>query len=181
LDQATAIAVDGNGNVVVTGESAGSAGNADYATIKYSGAGVPLWTNRYNGPGNDYDGAWAVAVDGSGNVLVTGESIGSNFFSDITTIKYSSVGVGLWTNRYNGPAEDYDYGQAIAADNNGNVFVTGVSWAADFLRLRDRSLPSTGVLLWDKFYSGAADTDDAATAMALDVNGSSLPEQIGVL
>ena len=24
----------------------------DYATIKYSSAGVPLWTNRYNGQGS---------------------------------------------------------------------------------------------------------------------------------
>ena len=40
--------------------------------IKYSSAGLPLWTNRYNGPGNSYDGATAVAVDHSGNVIVGG-------------------------------------------------------------------------------------------------------------
>ena len=27
----------------------------DYATIAYSSAGVLLWTNRYNGPGNRND------------------------------------------------------------------------------------------------------------------------------
>jgi hypothetical protein len=59
--------VDGSGNVFVTGSSAG-----DYATIKYSGAGVPLWSNRHNGSGNNHDYASAVAVDGSGNVFVTG-------------------------------------------------------------------------------------------------------------
>src|SRR5215472_16090371 len=51
-DQANAIAVDSSGNVFVTGVSAGSGGGTDYATIKYSNAGVPKWTNRYNGPGN---------------------------------------------------------------------------------------------------------------------------------
>ena len=33
---------------------------------------MPLWTNRYNGPGNGDDRAYAVAVDGSNNVIVTG-------------------------------------------------------------------------------------------------------------
>jgi hypothetical protein len=35
---------------------------------------VPLWTNRYNGPGNGDDYAYAVGVDGNNNVIVTGAS-----------------------------------------------------------------------------------------------------------
>ncbi len=74
------MAVDASGNVFVTGFSVGSGGNSDYETIAYSGAGVPLWTNRYNGPGNGSDYARAVAVDGSGNVFVTGYSYGTQSY-----------------------------------------------------------------------------------------------------
>src|ERR1017187_2559848 len=69
-DEATAVAVDGSNNVIVTGFSIGSGSGYDYATIRYSGAGVPLWTNRYNGPGNGNDYAQSMAVDGSNNVIV---------------------------------------------------------------------------------------------------------------
>jgi hypothetical protein len=68
LDYAFAVAIDGSNNVIVTGISYSSSGS-DYATIKYSGAGVPLWTNRYHGPGNSNDLAYAVAVDSSNNVV----------------------------------------------------------------------------------------------------------------
>ena len=69
-------------------------------TIKYSSAGLPLWTNRYNGPGNDHDCANALAVDASNNVIVTGYSMSNTGGYGYATIKYSSAGVPLWTNRY---------------------------------------------------------------------------------
>src|SRR5262249_26844946 len=95
-DNATAITVDSGGNVIVTRYSTGKPNNYDYATIKYSGAGTPLWTNRYNGPGDYTDQASALAVDGSGNVFVTGSSYGVGY----ATIKYSGAGTPLWTNTY---------------------------------------------------------------------------------
>ena len=82
------MAVDGSDNVIVTGQSMDSGGTPYYASIKYSGAGVPLWTNRYNGPGNGSDVANVVVVDHSGNVIVAGGSYGSGNNSDFATIKY---------------------------------------------------------------------------------------------
>ena len=70
---ATAIAVDSKGNVLVTGDSWNGT-NYGYATLKYSNAGTPLWTNRYDGPGNLRDIPRAIAVDQTGNVFVTGFS-----------------------------------------------------------------------------------------------------------
>ena len=75
----------------VTGYSYGSGSSEDYATVAYSGAGVPLWTNRYNGPWNYDDKAVAMAVDGSGNVFVTGNSYSANDNRDYATIKYSAT------------------------------------------------------------------------------------------
>src|SRR4051794_22248755 len=71
------LVVDSSGNVIVAGTGNDESGG-DWLVIKYTGAGVALWTNRYNGPGNS--GAAALAVDGSGNVLVSGNA----------TTKYSS-------------------------------------------------------------------------------------------
>src|SRR5207244_3129873 len=91
--------------------------------------GVPLWTNRYDGPGNSNDYAWAIAVDRSGNVFVTGSSwSGSEITSsDYVTIAYSNSGAPLWTNRYDGPGSGWDGATAIAVDSSGLVIVTGFS------------------------------------------------------
>ncbi|MGC9111184.1 MAG: SBBP repeat-containing protein [candidate division WOR-3 bacterium] len=129
IDEAIAIAVDGTGNVYVTGWSIGSGTDYDYATIKYNSAGDTVWVRRYNGPGNyNYDDwAYAIAVDGTGNVYVTGTSWGSGTYRDYATIKYNSAGEPVWVRRYNGPGYQSDGASAIAVDGTGNVYVTGAS------------------------------------------------------
>jgi len=71
------VAVDGNGNIFVTGTSVRTAEASSYVTIAYSGSGVALWTDWYTGPRNLSDrnsDALALALDASGNVFVTGYS-----------------------------------------------------------------------------------------------------------
>jgi hypothetical protein len=173
-DEAYLVALDAIGNVVVAGASRGSGGNYDYTTIKYSSAGVPQWTNCYNGPANGSDSPDALAVDGSGNVVVTGSSRGVGSDSDYATIKYSSDGVPLWTNRYNGPGNYVDEALAIAADASGNVVVTGVSVDtvnnADWATIK---YSSAGVPMWTQRYNGPANGADLpATTSTLAVDAS---------
>src|SRR5262249_411726 len=119
LDIAYAVAVDGSGNVYVTGSSVGPGSCNldcnDYATIKYDASGQQQWVARYNGPANDDDHASAIAVDASGNVYVTGSSIGTTWPDfDYATVKYDSSGQQQWVARYSGPGNDLDFGNAIA-------------------------------------------------------------------
>ena len=153
-----AVAVDSGGNVLVTGQAIGSGGSAGYATIKYSGAGAPLWTNWYLGPGG-YDSPAALAVDPSDNVIVTGSSSGTDTGSDYLTVKYSSAGVPLWTNRFRRTVfegVDHETADAVGVDAGGNVFVTGYSdtqFPGDYYKHTDGSYTTVkysamGALLW---------------------------------
>jgi len=83
-DGSYGIAVDGSGNVYITGYSYNGT-NDDYRTIKYDTNGNIIWNKTYNsGYG---DGSYGIAVDASGNVYVTSYSYnGTN--SDFRTIKY---------------------------------------------------------------------------------------------
>lgn len=120
------IAIDKNENVIITGQSQGLNSNFDYVTVKYSPDGIQKWVQRYNGPGNGYEVAYAIAIDSSGNAYVTGTSWGSGTYADYATIKYNAAGALEWVMRYNGPV-DTDDGFAIAVNNSGSVFVTGWS------------------------------------------------------
>src|SRR5262245_3762898 len=103
-----------------------SGGLAALAPQGFAQGGVPLWTNRYAGPINGYDVAIAVAVDSSGNVFVTGGSLGANGRLAYATVGYSSAGTPLWTNRYQGGPFD-SAATAVAVGSSGQVFVTGQS------------------------------------------------------
>jgi hypothetical protein len=106
--------------------------NYDYATIKYSAVGLPLWTNLFNGSGNSYDGANSLVLDSGGNVYVTGQSTGSGSGHDYGTIKYATTGVPLWTNLFNGSGNGDDSGVSLAVDGSGNVYVTGYATGSGY-------------------------------------------------
>jgi hypothetical protein len=118
--------VNSRGDVFVSGQSRIIYGGC-YATVAYSSAGTPLWTNCYHGPGNSPDNARAIAIDRADNVFVTGESAGTDWGHDFATVAYSSKGTALWTNRHSGPGNSFAAARAIAVDHGGNVFVTGTS------------------------------------------------------
>jgi len=68
----TAIAVDQSGNTYVTGHSVIKPDqDSDFLTLKYDAAGSLLWKRTYNGPATR-DKPRAMAIDGSGNVIVAG-------------------------------------------------------------------------------------------------------------
>lgn len=120
--------MDGSGNVSVSGTSQRSGASCDYATIKYDTNGRQLWVQRYDGPTQRDDRPSDVAVDGSGNVYVTGWSKGSSYSDcDYVTIMYSPNGKQLWLKKYCGPGNGHDAAHAIAVDGSGNVYVTGES------------------------------------------------------
>jgi len=115
IDIGRAIATDGSGNSIVTGEFSGTAtfgdttltsdGSNDIFIAKYDGDGNFLWVEQAGG--TDIDIGRAIATDGSGNSIVTGEfrgtatfgdttltSVGSSF--DIFIAKYDGDGNFLW-------------------------------------------------------------------------------------
>ncbi|MEO0093507.1 MAG: SBBP repeat-containing protein, partial [candidate division WOR-3 bacterium] len=171
-DYATAIAIDGSRNVYVTGYSKSSSTWFDYVTIKYNSQGNPEWLARYTGPGYLEDYAYALTIDGSGNVYVTGCSHGgSNTNLDYATIKYNSLGVQEWVARYNGPDNREDYAKAIAIDGSGNVYVTGYSFdtLGDYATIK---YSNSGEQRWIARYNGPGNGEDCANRIAVDGSGN---------
>ncbi len=173
LDYANDLAVDGQGNVYVTGCSYGLGDNSDYATVKYNTSGEEQWAARYNGQANDHDGAFALAVDGQGNVYVTGSSIGSGTDEDYTTIKYNASGVEQWAMRYNGPGNYEDRASKLAVDGLGNVYVTGGSHGSgtseDFTTIKYNA---SGIEQWIARYNCQGNEPDRAHALTVDGEGN---------
>lgn len=174
-DEARVIKVDNQGNVYVTGISAGTPmfqAGLDYATIKYNSAGNVIWVSRYDGPGTSTDYANAMAIDDAGNVYVTGASQGSGTGFDYATVKYNSAGEEEWAARYDGPAGGDDEASAIAVDNSGNVYVTGYSaggsTSLDYATIKYNA---SGVMEWAARYNGPGNDQDAANDIKIDGSG----------
>jgi len=170
---AQSISVDNTGNSYVTGYSYGSGSGFDYTTLKYNSSGVQQWVQRYNGLANGEDEAYALVLDNSDNVYVTGRSFVNGTYFDYTTIKYNSAGIQQWIQIYNGPGEGYDAAYSITTDSLGNIYLTGYSrgngTGDDYATIKYNS---SGVQQWVQRYNGPGNSHDAAYSIATDNSGN---------
>jgi len=147
FDEPRSIAVDGSGNVYVTGIFDGPSiafgattlVNADSSTIdmfiaKFDSSGNVLWAKRAGGVGREF--AEGVAVDYAGNIYVSGSFEGAtvsfdavtltNIFpgvEDIYVVKYDPSGNVLWARSGNG--SNLEWATCVTTDPYGNVFIAG--------------------------------------------------------
>ncbi|UCE19283.1 MAG: T9SS type A sorting domain-containing protein [Gemmatimonadota bacterium] len=174
-DRAYGIVLDDEGSVIVSGTSEGDGTGLDYVTIKYSGTGEEQWVARYDGTGNGDDIALALESDGTGDVYVTGLSMGSGTSWDYTTIKYNTSGEEQWVGRHDGPGHADDAALAIGIDAMGDVYVTGGSCSDSNPESEDYTTikyESDGEQEWVIRYDGPDSYWDEACALALDSEGN---------
>lgn len=178
VDKSNAIGIDDFGNVFITGSSnSAGVGTEDYLTIKYNSAGSEEWTSRINGSGGSVDIAYALVIDSSGSIIITGGSVGSGSGYDYFTIKYSSAGDTLWTRRYNGPKNSKDIAYSIALDDSQNIFITGESEGLTgthgiFEDYATVKYNPAGDFQWAARYNGPAGDYDKANSICVDTEGN---------
>lgn len=131
LESGGPVAVDDQGNVYMTGQTAGSlfgptAGDTDAFLSKYDPSGNILWSRQI---GTDMgDSGSSVTVDGQNKVYVTGRTRGHLFgpnagFSDIFLARYAGDGTFLWGQQM-GTGGD-DIAGSVAADGSANPYIAG--------------------------------------------------------
>jgi hypothetical protein len=194
---AHAVEVDGSENVIVTGWFHGSvdfggglltsAGNADIYVAKFDAAGDHVWSERFGDAHTQY--CYSNSVDGSGNVVVTGEFCGTVDFggglltsagdSDIYVAKFDAAGNHAWSERFGDAGTQSAYSAAV--DGSGSVILTG--WFYGTVDFGGGLLTSTGTAdifiaefdaagthVWSQRFGDAS--DQVARSAAVDGSGN---------
>ncbi|MEY4291170.1 MAG: hypothetical protein RL130_1112 [Actinomycetota bacterium] len=148
-EAAATIAIDREGNVVISGNFKGtvdsdpgeaianltSEGDDDVLIAKLDSSGNYIWAKNFGGTGRD--SGLFVAVDMSGNICLTGifsntvdsdpgiqiSNLTSMGGLDVFLAKFDPSGNYLWSNGRGGSGTDV--GQSTAIDGNGNVYSVG--------------------------------------------------------
>jgi hypothetical protein len=191
-DLASALAVDGNGNIYVVGFSTGTwglpvrafSGGYDAFAAKVDSSGHLIWNTFLGGPGinSGFDYGRALAVDTAGNIYVAGS--GATWGSPVEQpfpgggafiARLDSNGVLIWNTFVGG-----DNGFGLAVDQSGSVYLTGGSgggsWGTPVRAFSGNmdafvaKVDSGGHLIWNTFLGGS--DYDFGYALGLDSGGN---------
>ncbi|MDI1427988.1 hypothetical protein [Polyangium sorediatum] len=193
------VATDAQGNVIVVGQFVGTIdlgggplsspnGVHDILVAKYDPLGNHVWSRRFGANGTD--GARSVAVDGAGNIVVTGvfqstvdfgggPHVSVNGTSDVFVLKLNPAGAFVWSRAYG--AAGGDEGSAVAVDPAGNVIVAGhfrntINFGVGTLTavglddLFVLKLDSAGNHVWSRSYGDA--NSEGMRGVATDASGA---------
>jgi hypothetical protein len=200
-EYANDVAVDKGGNIFITGAFTGtvdfgggpltSAGDSDIFLLKLDPTGKHVWSKRYGGP--DQQSSSGVAVDGAGNVYITGYYLGSVTFGgatftkvgccfeDVFLAKFDAQGNHTWSKGFGGV--DAEGARGIAVDAAGNPVIIGQfqssidfgggaltaagSGAVDIFVAK---FDTTGAHQWSKGFGDAA--DQTGEEVEIDAGGN---------
>lgn len=167
------VVTDSSGNSVITGHSWEAGSLFDFVTIKYNSAGDILWTKKFNGTASGNELATDLGLDNTGNVYVTGSTIGTTTINDFVLIKYSADGDELWTRTYNGPVNGNDNFTSITIDITDNAVITGSSAGSgtglDFATIK---YSPSGDVIWLKRYTSNSVNFEEPMAIDCDLTGN---------
>lgn len=196
-DVASAVAIDGNGNVLVVGHYWQSTdlgegpvtgnGRDDMFLVLYDADGNLVWTRTWGGI--DFDRAWGVTVDDLGNWTVAADFSGtvdfgqgpvsSNGGGDGLILRLNAAGVAQWTYTFGSVLGD-ERAFDVGLDAVGNVYTSG-----SFSRTTDfgggnipnqgnadafvLSLDGSGNFRWARGFGASG--PDVASDLAVDSQG----------
>ncbi|HVF42724.1 MAG TPA: SBBP repeat-containing protein, partial [Pyrinomonadaceae bacterium] len=154
LEFGEGIAVDSTGSAYVTGVTdstnwptlnpiqAALAGGGDNFITKFNPAGTALVYSTYLG-GTDFELAEGIALDSSGNAVITGDTRSTNYPTlnpvqaanaggqEAFVTKVNAAGNAMLYSTYLGGSAD-DQGESVAVDSTGNAYVTGTTFSTNF-------------------------------------------------
>lgn len=175
---ATGVAVDGSENVFLTGDytgattfgatrSSSNSGTADAFAWKLDSAGNSVWTGSLGGNGTD--GGRAIAVDGTGNVFITG-----NFGYAKNVSKNNDFDPGLGVSRltHSSNGNDDIFVVKLAPNPDGSL---GLAWARDIGGTgvnipRGLALDGAGNVYLTGGFAGATDFDPGSGSYVLQTS-----------
>ena len=146
-----AMAVNGSGSIYVAGSSQSTSSNYEYVVLKYASDGTQAWAARYAPPGGGTNTPNDFALDPGGDTYLTGTG---------GTVKFGAGGAIAWTAPY--------VGSGVAADTNGNLYVTGLS-ATNFATVK---LNSAGSNVWLGTFNSHAGGPAASEKVAVNQAGN---------
>ena len=173
-DEGSACLLDNTGKAWVAGHTENAQAQRDAILISYDLTGNEVSNHSWSGAGDNSDNVREFAFDNSGNIYVSGYSVGKDTDRDMFLMKLNSAGDTLWTRFVSGTLFGSDEeANAIALDNLGNIIVSGYTknsgTGSDITILK---YTPAGVLSWTAQYNNAANESDRSYDLTTDATGN---------